>query len=396
MPFDDDTVLAFLDTTSGGVVMELGELDEPDVTVTTDYPTAQVLFVDQDPAVAMQSFMNGKIKVQGDMMKLMAMQTSLPTNEASETIAQEIKDITEPARPSRPRRDQLIRWRSVRRASASASTVQRSVCSTDSAIAQVSTRLTTPPWAKKVSPLNRAAFGAEVGHERRHVRRIPLVEAAVARGHDVLEPGRGEREACPGGRCDTVADDVVAGELLGGDLAERRDAGLRCPVVRLARIAEQPRRARRVDEVSTSGATGLVFAAPVDRCMAGRREVTLEVHGDDVVPFGFGHVDDGPVAQDPCVVHQDVDVTVGIDRRADQSTCAVPVGDVVVVGDRLATGGTDLRSDLVGWCGVTSRPVVGAPVVVDDHASAERCEQQCMLAAEAAAGAGDDGDPSIQ
>ena len=43
----------------------------------------------------MQSFMNGKIKVQGDMMKLMAMQTSLPANDFTEKIAQEIKDITE-------------------------------------------------------------------------------------------------------------------------------------------------------------------------------------------------------------------------------------------------------------------------------------------------------------
>ncbi len=95
VPFDDEIVNAYLDTTSGAVVMELGKLDEPDVTVTTDYPTAQALFVDQDPAIAMQAFMNGKVKVQGDMMKLMAMQTSLPTNESSEKIAQEIKDITE-------------------------------------------------------------------------------------------------------------------------------------------------------------------------------------------------------------------------------------------------------------------------------------------------------------
>lgn len=97
VPFGDDTVHSYLDTSSGSVVMELGELDDPDVTVTTDYATAQAMFVDQDPAVAMQAFMNGKVKVQGDMMKLMAMQTSLPSNEFSEKIAQEIKDITEPA-----------------------------------------------------------------------------------------------------------------------------------------------------------------------------------------------------------------------------------------------------------------------------------------------------------
>ena len=95
VPFGDGEVEAYLDTSSGAVVMELGSLDDPDVTITTDYPTAKALFVDQDPAIAMQAFMNGKVKVQGDMMKLMAMQTALPTNEASEQIAQEIKDITE-------------------------------------------------------------------------------------------------------------------------------------------------------------------------------------------------------------------------------------------------------------------------------------------------------------
>lgn len=96
VPFGDSDVECFLDTSSGAVVMELGSLDEPDVTITTDYETAQALFVDQDPAIAMQAFMNGKVKVQGDMMKLMAMQTSLPSNEFSEKISQEIKDITEP------------------------------------------------------------------------------------------------------------------------------------------------------------------------------------------------------------------------------------------------------------------------------------------------------------
>ncbi len=63
--------------------------------MTREVKTAKALFVDQDPAVAMQSFMNGKIKVQGDMMKLMAMQTALPSNDFTEKIAQEIKDITE-------------------------------------------------------------------------------------------------------------------------------------------------------------------------------------------------------------------------------------------------------------------------------------------------------------
>jgi SCP-2 sterol transfer family len=78
-------------------VMELGELDEPDLTLTTDYGTAVKLFVDQDQAAGMQAFMSGKIKVQGDMMKMMAMQTSMPQDEAAKEIAREIKEITAPA-----------------------------------------------------------------------------------------------------------------------------------------------------------------------------------------------------------------------------------------------------------------------------------------------------------
>jgi putative sterol carrier protein len=96
VPFGEGTVKTYLDTSTGDVVMELGELDTPDLTITTDYDTAQKLFVDQDPAAGMQAFMSGKIKVQGDMMKMMAMQTSMPQDEAAKEIAKEIKDITSP------------------------------------------------------------------------------------------------------------------------------------------------------------------------------------------------------------------------------------------------------------------------------------------------------------
>ncbi len=88
------TLKTFMDTSSGTVVMDLGELEAADLTVTTDYATAYKLFVEQDQAAGMQAFMAGKIKVQGDMMKMMAMQTSMPNDEIAKTIAQEIKDIT--------------------------------------------------------------------------------------------------------------------------------------------------------------------------------------------------------------------------------------------------------------------------------------------------------------
>ena len=94
VPFGNGTISSFIDTSSGDVVMDIGSLDAPDVTITTDYATAKKLFVDQDAAAAMQAFMGGKIKVQGDMMKMMALQTAMPTDDASKAIAEEIKAIT--------------------------------------------------------------------------------------------------------------------------------------------------------------------------------------------------------------------------------------------------------------------------------------------------------------
>jgi SCP-2 sterol transfer family len=94
VPFGDGTVESYLDTSSGDVVMDLGKLDDPDVTVTTDYATAKLIFVDQDQAAGMQAFMSGKITVQGDMMKLMTLQAAMPNDTVSQQIADEIKSIT--------------------------------------------------------------------------------------------------------------------------------------------------------------------------------------------------------------------------------------------------------------------------------------------------------------
>ena len=65
-PFGDGPIISYVDTSSGALVMELGQLDDADVTVTTDYETAKSLFLATDPAAGMQAFMSGKLVVQGD------------------------------------------------------------------------------------------------------------------------------------------------------------------------------------------------------------------------------------------------------------------------------------------------------------------------------------------
>ena len=62
--------------------------------MTLDYATAKAIFVEGNPQAGMQAFMAGKVKVQGDMSKLMAMQQTTPDPVAAE-IQQRIQDITE-------------------------------------------------------------------------------------------------------------------------------------------------------------------------------------------------------------------------------------------------------------------------------------------------------------
>ena len=85
---------AHMDTSERRAEDGPGHLEGEDLTVTADYATAKAIFVDQNPQAGMQAFMAGKIKVQGDMTKLMAMQSGAPDPAAAE-VAKQIKEITE-------------------------------------------------------------------------------------------------------------------------------------------------------------------------------------------------------------------------------------------------------------------------------------------------------------
>ena len=94
VPFGEGTMKAHMDTSSGELEMDTGHLDAPDLTVTIDYDTAKAIFVEGNPQAGMQAFMAGKIKVEGDMTKLMVMQSATPDATAAE-VAARIKEITE-------------------------------------------------------------------------------------------------------------------------------------------------------------------------------------------------------------------------------------------------------------------------------------------------------------
>lgn len=95
LPFDGtETLDAHLDTTTGEIDIDQGHLSEADLTVTVDYATAKAILVEGNAQAGMQAFMSGKVRVDGDVAKLLALQTAPPDPTALE-LATKLRAITE-------------------------------------------------------------------------------------------------------------------------------------------------------------------------------------------------------------------------------------------------------------------------------------------------------------
>jgi hypothetical protein len=94
VPFESGTLAAHLDTSSGELLLDVGHIDPVDLTVTLDYDIAKAILIEGNPQVGMQAFMAGKIKVEGDMAKLLALQGGVSDPSTAE-VAARIKAITE-------------------------------------------------------------------------------------------------------------------------------------------------------------------------------------------------------------------------------------------------------------------------------------------------------------
>ena len=93
VPFADGAIDAHMDSSDGSLKLDLGHIEPVDLKVTLDYGTAKAILVEGNPQVGMQAFMAGKVKVEGDMGKLMAMQAAPPDATAQE-IAGRLRAIT--------------------------------------------------------------------------------------------------------------------------------------------------------------------------------------------------------------------------------------------------------------------------------------------------------------
>ena len=89
VPFGGGTIRAHLDTSGGELEIDTGHLESPDLTITIGYGTAKALFVDGDTQGAMQAFLGGRIKVDGDITKLIALQTA-GASAAADSVGREM------------------------------------------------------------------------------------------------------------------------------------------------------------------------------------------------------------------------------------------------------------------------------------------------------------------
>ena len=98
VPFGEPTLDAYLDTTGGELDIELGHVEGSEVTVTLDYATARSIVVEQDPQAVMQAFLGGRIKVDGDVTKMLLLLQAGPQEPVPEAgeLAARIKAITAP------------------------------------------------------------------------------------------------------------------------------------------------------------------------------------------------------------------------------------------------------------------------------------------------------------
>jgi len=93
---DNQQLQGHIDTTQKTPVIEVGHIEDTELTISIGYETAKSIFFRPDPQELMQAFLGGKILIEGDASKLLAMQTNAsdPSPEAIE-FYEKIEEITD-------------------------------------------------------------------------------------------------------------------------------------------------------------------------------------------------------------------------------------------------------------------------------------------------------------
>jgi hypothetical protein len=94
VPFGDKDLDAHLDTSTGELILDTGHIENQDLKVTVDYDTAKAILIEGNPQAGMQAFMAGKVRVEGDMAKLMALTAAPAPDPSAAEMATRLKEMT--------------------------------------------------------------------------------------------------------------------------------------------------------------------------------------------------------------------------------------------------------------------------------------------------------------
>ena len=97
IPHRDGDLQGHIDSTDGQTIIERGHLDDAEMTLTLGYDVARAAFITQDQQAVMQAFLQGRILVEGDASKLMALQAGQmqQPNETAAAIYAEMMAFTD-------------------------------------------------------------------------------------------------------------------------------------------------------------------------------------------------------------------------------------------------------------------------------------------------------------
>lgn len=73
----------------------IGHVPDPDVSITTDYETAREILLAADPQAGLSAFLGGKVRIQGDLAKLLAVSQAGGAPAGAAALAEAILGITE-------------------------------------------------------------------------------------------------------------------------------------------------------------------------------------------------------------------------------------------------------------------------------------------------------------
>ena len=94
VPFGTGALDAHLDTSQGIADLDLGHLEGPELTVRLDYELAKTVLVQGDVQAGAEAFLLGRVRIEGDVTKLLAFQQATPSPRQLR-LAEEIRAITE-------------------------------------------------------------------------------------------------------------------------------------------------------------------------------------------------------------------------------------------------------------------------------------------------------------